>query len=128
DDDLFNPQRPTVHALDADTGAIVWQNTSEPNADASFAPTSAIPGVVFAGKDVGAVLRAYDATTGMKIAGFPVGVTLASAPAVVHGLVIVGSGSGARGPDPTDVANIEATLPVDITAFCVGGTRGCKSQ
>src|SRR5262249_41550500 len=42
DADLFNPQRPTVHALDADTGAIVWQNTAEPNADASFAPTSAI--------------------------------------------------------------------------------------
>ena len=58
DDDLFNPQRPTVHALDADTGAIVWQNTTEPNADASFAPTSAIPGVVFAGKDVGGALRA----------------------------------------------------------------------
>jgi polyvinyl alcohol dehydrogenase (cytochrome) len=126
DDDLFNPQRPTVHALDADTGAIVWQNTTEPNADASFAPTSVIPGVVFAGKDVGGTLRAYDAATGAELASFPVGATLASAPAVLHGLVIVGSGSGARGPDPTDPAEIEATLPVDITAFCVAGTRGCE--
>ena len=125
DADLFNPQRPTVHALDADTGAIVWQNTAEPNADASFAPTSAIPGVVFAGKDVGGALRAYDAATGAELASVPVGVTLASAPAVSHGIVIVGSGSGSRGPDPTDPAEIEATLPVDITAFCVAGTRGC---
>ena len=127
DQDLFNPQRPTVHALDADTGAIVWQNTTEPNADASFAPTSAIPGVVFAGRDVGGALRAYDAATGAELASFPVGATLASAPAVLHGLVIVGSGSGARGPDPTDPAEIEATLPVDITAFCAAGTRGCEN-
>ncbi len=116
-----------MHALDADTGAIVWQNTTEPNADASFAPTSAIPGVVFAGKDVGGALRAYDAATGAELASFPVGATLASAPAVLHGLVIVGSGSGARGPDPTDPAEIEATLPVDITAFCAAGTRGCEN-
>ena len=128
DDDLFNPQRPTVHALDADTGAIVWQNTSEPNADASFAPTSAIPGVVFAGKDVGGELRAYDASTGTELGSFPIGLTLASAPTVVGGLVIVGSGSGSRGPDPTDPAEIEATLPVDITAFCVAGTRRCRLQ
>jgi outer membrane protein assembly factor BamB len=128
DDDLFNPQRPTVHALDADTGAIVWQNTTEPNADASFAPTSVIPGVVFAGKDVGGALRAYDAATGAELASFPVGATLASAPAVLHGIVIVGSGSGARGSDPTDPAAIEATLPVDITAFCVAGTRGCETS
>jgi len=127
DQDLFNPQRPTVHALDADTGAIVWQNTTEPNADASFAPTSAIPGVVFAGKDVGGSLRAYDAATGAELASLPVGVTLASAPAVLHGLVIVGSGSGSRGPDPTDPAEIEATLPVDITAFCAAGTRACEN-
>jgi polyvinyl alcohol dehydrogenase (cytochrome) len=127
-DDVFNPQRPTVHALDADTGAIVWQNTAEPDADASFAPTSAIPGVVFVGKDVGGVLRAYDAATGTKLASFSVGVTLAAAPAVLGGVVIVGSGSGARGPDPTDPAEIESTLPVDITAFCVPGTHGCPPK
>ena len=127
-DDIFNPQRPTVHALDADTGRIVWQNTTEPNADASFAPTSAIPGVVFVGKDVGGALRAYDAATGAMLASFPVGLTLASAPAVVDGTIIVGAGSGERGSDPTDPAAIEAALPVDITAFCVAGTRGCRAQ
>ncbi|HYV57098.1 MAG TPA: PQQ-binding-like beta-propeller repeat protein [Candidatus Nitrosopolaris sp.] len=126
DADLFNPQRPTVHALDADTGAIVWQNTAEPDADASFAPTSAIPGAVFVGKNVGGALRAYDAATGAQLATFPVGVTVASAPAVVGGTVIVGSGSGSRGPDPTDPGQIEAVTPVDVTAFCVAGTQGCQ--
>ena len=38
------PQRPTVHALDMDTGAIVWQNDEQTTSDASFAPTSGIPG------------------------------------------------------------------------------------
>jgi outer membrane protein assembly factor BamB len=128
DDDLFSPQQPTVHALDADTGRIVWQNTSEPNADASFAPTSAIPGVVFVGKNVGGALRAYDAASGALLASFPVGVTLASAPAVMNGTIIVGAGSGARGSDPTDPAAIEAALPVDITAFCVAGARGCPAR
>ncbi len=128
DDDLLTPQRPTVHALDADDGAVVWENTTEPNADASFAPTVAIPGVVFAGKDFGGALRAYDASTGTLLASVPAGVTLAAAPALVDGLVIVGSGSGARGADPTDPAEIEATSPVDVTAFCVAGTRGCVSQ
>ena len=128
DDDLFDPQRPTVHALDADDGAVVWENTTEPNADASFAPTSAIPGVVFVGKAVGGALRAYDAATGAKLGSFPVGATLASAPAIVDGLVIVGSGAGARGSDPTDPGEIQATLPVDITAFCVPARRGCESH
>ncbi len=74
------------------------------------------------------MLRAYDAAAGAKLASLSVGVTLASAPAVVDGLVIVGSGSGSRGPDPTDPAEIEATLPVDITALCVVGTRGCAAR
>jgi len=125
--DLLNPQRPTVHALDADTGAIVWQNTGEPNADASYAPTSGIPGVVFVGKDLAAVLRAYDAGTGALRASvaLPSGFTLASAPAVVDGTVILGAGSGERSRDPTDVANVLSHSPQPITALCVGGTPDC---
>jgi outer membrane protein assembly factor BamB len=126
-DDTFNPVRPTVHALDADAGTIVWENTTEPLADASFAPTSAIPGVVFVGKDLGAVLRAYDAGTGLGLASVPLpgGFTLASAPAVVDGTVILGSGAGERSDDPTDIANITAHLPQNVTALCVAGTPGC---
>jgi polyvinyl alcohol dehydrogenase (cytochrome) len=125
--DLLNPKRPTVHALDADTGAIVWENTMEPNADASFAPTSAIPGVVFVGKDLGATLRAYDSATGALLTSvtLPVGFTLASAPAVVDGTAILGAGSGERTGDPTDVSEIASHAPQNVTALCVAGTPGC---
>ena len=124
--DVFNPTRPTVHALDADTGAIVWENTAEPNADASFAPTSAIPGVVFVGKAVGGTLRAYDASTGSNLASVavPMGFTLASAPAVVDGTVILGAGAGERSRDPTDEANVAAHIPQNVTALCAPGP-GC---
>lgn len=125
--DIFNPTRPTVHALDADTGAVVWENTAEVDADASFAPTSAIPGVVFAGKEVGAVLRAYDAGTGSNLVSvsLPMGFTLASAPAVVDGTVILGAGAGERSDDPTDEGNVAAHVPQNVTALCVAGTAGC---
>ncbi|HLK13110.1 MAG TPA: PQQ-binding-like beta-propeller repeat protein [Candidatus Binatia bacterium] len=123
--DLLNPQRPTVHALDADTGAIVWENTAEPNADASYAPTSAIPGVVFVGKDLGGALRAYDARTGALLASVPVGFTLASAPAVVDGTAILGGGAGERTGDPSDPADAAAHVPQPVTALCAAGTPGC---
>jgi len=125
DSDVFTPQRPTVHALDLDTGAIVWENTAEPNADASFASTSAIPGLVFVGKDVGGALRVYDAATGMLLTSVGVSFTLASAPAVVDGLVILGGGAGQRSDDPTDMANTVSKIPVKVTALCVAGTRNC---
>src|SRR5438093_11223395 len=128
DEDIFTPQRPTVHALHLDTGAIVWENTSERNADASFAPTSAIPGLVFAGKTLGGAVRVYDATTGTLLTSVGVSFTLASAPAIVDGLVILGAGAGQRSGDPTDSADAASKIPVKVTALCVAGTRGCDPR
>jgi polyvinyl alcohol dehydrogenase (cytochrome) len=126
-DDVLNPSRPTVHALDADTGAIVWQNTTEVNADASFAPTSAIPGVVFVGQVLGAAVRAYDASTGERLGVFalPGSITLAAAPAIVDGTLIVGGGAGERSDDPNDQGNIVSHAPTNVTALCAAGTPGC---
>jgi polyvinyl alcohol dehydrogenase (cytochrome) len=125
--DVLNPDRPTVHALVADTGEIAWQNTTEPDADASFGPTSAIPGVVFAGKVLGGTLRAYDAATGVRLDAIPLprGFTLASAPAVVDGTVVLGAGAGEHSGDPTDEGNVAAHVPQNVTALCVAGTAGC---
>jgi outer membrane protein assembly factor BamB len=99
-----------------------------PPADASFAPTSAIPGVVFIGSVLSGTLRAYDAATGAKLASLvlPGGFAVASAPAVVDGLVIVGAGVGARSADPEDPANLASYMPQPVTAFCVPGTGACE--
>jgi outer membrane protein assembly factor BamB len=134
--DPFNPQRPTVHALDKNTGEVVWQNTLEQDADASFAPTSAIPGIVFVGsvpssppplgvQPIG-FLRAYDAATGEKLTSFPVGFAVASAPAVVDGIVIVGAGVGERTGNLADPAEIVSRIPQNVTALCVPGPPHCK--
>ena len=71
--DVFTPQRPTMHALDMDSGAIVWDNggVGGIDNDASYAPTSAIPGVAFTGSVFAPQLRGWDADTGALLyAGF----------------------------------------------------------
>ena len=109
-----------MHALDKNTGEILWQSIG----DASFAPTSAIPGVVFVGS-VGGFLRAFDAATGAMLTGVPVGFAVASAPVVVDGIVIVGAGIGERTGNPQDPAEISSRIPQNITALCVPGTHYC---
>jgi outer membrane protein assembly factor BamB len=126
--DVFNPQRPTVHALDLETGAIVWQNTGEPTADASFAPTSAIPGVVFIGGAATGTLRFYDAASGTRLGGVPIAFVLASAPAVVDGLVLVGGGVGEQSDDPTDPADFVSRIPQSLTALCVPQSLACDAD
>jgi outer membrane protein assembly factor BamB len=122
---LGNPQRPTVHALDAGTGAILWQNTAEPTADASFAPTSAIPGVVFVGSATSGTLRSHDAATGARLGGIGVGFALAAAPAIADGTVLVGAGTGARSSNPSSPGEIASRTPQNVTALCVPGTAAC---
>jgi hypothetical protein len=82
---------------------------------------------VFVGKDLGGTLRAYDAGTGSNLANVPVpmGFTLASAPAVVDGTVILGAGAGERSRDPTDEGNLAAHIPQNVTALCAAGVPGC---
>ena len=122
---VLNPQRPTVHALDAGSGAILWQNTGEANADATFAPTSAIPEVVFTGSILSGNLRFYDADDGTKLGNVNIGTSVAAAPAVVDGLVLVGAGIGTRTGNPMDASEITSRIPQNLTALCVPGTPAC---
>jgi polyvinyl alcohol dehydrogenase (cytochrome) len=78
---VFTPQRPTVHTLDMQTGAVLWQNTAEIGADASFSSVSGIPGVVFVGGALSGALRSYDAATGAKLGAVQLTFVLASPPA-----------------------------------------------
>ena len=86
---MFPPQRPTVHALDLDTGAIVWQNqlVDALGGDASYGPTSSVPGVVIVGSVITPHLRMFDADDGTLLVdrniGFPGGLSGISSGAAV---------------------------------------------
>ena len=123
------PQRPTFHALDMDTGAVVWDNSAITNSWASFAPTSAIPGVAFGGQVPFAVLNMYDTEDddGTRVKRYDLdNAALASAPIVVDGMLLVGGGIGTRtqtGSGPSDIA---AGTASPLTALCVPGTPTCN--
>jgi outer membrane protein assembly factor BamB len=128
-DDSSNPQQPAFHALDLDTGAVVWQHGSDADpALASFAPTSAIPGVVFSGSVSPGNLRAFDTRgdSGELLAEFPLSLAaVASAPVVIDGTLLVGQGIGARDENPANLSDVTSRAPSPLIAFCVPGTPGC---
>jgi len=129
DDAVFNPQRPTVHALNMDSGAVVWDNAADTTALASFAATSAIPGVAFAGQVPGAFSRAFDTEgdAGTQIGNYNLGnAALASAPIVVDGMLLVGGGIGTRTSTGSGPSDISAGVPSPLTALCVPGTPTCN--
>jgi outer membrane protein assembly factor BamB len=126
--DPLDPQRPTVHALDMNDGSIVWQNTAEPNADASFAPTVAIPELVFVGSVLGGQLRFYDTDTGDKLGSRSIGFAIACGSTIVDGTLLVGGGIGELSANPNSAAYITAQVPHDITALCVLGASGCPAR
>jgi outer membrane protein assembly factor BamB len=127
------PQRPTMHALDMDTGAIVWDNGARVGlaGDASYAPTTGIPGVAFAGTVLAPVVRMWDTAAGTLLRSFFVAeidlvtpTAVASGSAVVDGTLLVGHGIGTRG-DPHDFNDQISRVPRAVVALCVPGTRGC---
>ncbi len=131
-DDVLNPQQPTVHALDMDTGSIVWQNVgaSGLEGDASYGPTSAVPGVMIVGSVITPHLRFYDTATGALVADHGVGAPgtvsgVASGATVIDGTVIVGAGIGARSSGGSSPGDFAAYTPSAIVALCVPGTAGC---
>jgi outer membrane protein assembly factor BamB len=122
-DDVFDPQRPIMHALDLDTGAVVWQGGAV-EGDASYSPASAIPGLVFTGGVVGPELRAWDAETGelrfaQNLSPDVFANAVTSAVAVVDGTVITGTGIGTRTGDPHDAEDFVSRLPREVIALWV---------
>ena len=122
------PQRPTVHALDMDTGAIVWQNDEQTTSDASFAPTSGIPGVAFIGSVLPSIARAYQTNddSGTQLLSFAAGgVAVASGAVVIDGTLLFGVGVGQRASDRSAFQDIVSRLPNPLIALCVPGEPGC---
>ncbi len=131
-EDVINPQRPTVHALDLDTGSILWQNVgaSGLSGDASYAPTSAVPGVMIVGSVITPHLRFFDTATGELVADHVVPAQetfsgVATGAAVVDGTVITGAGIGARSSGGSSPGDFAAYTPSSVVAFCVPGAPGC---
>jgi outer membrane protein assembly factor BamB len=122
------PQTPVFHALDMDTGDIVWETNGAAAPDASFAPTSSITGVTFFGSVLPGRLRAHrtDDDSGTQLLRLTIpGIALASAPVAIDGTLFLGGGIGVSTGDPGDIQEIVSRLPVPLTAWCVAGTDGC---
>lgn len=131
-EDVLAPQKPTVHALDLDTGVPVWQHdvAGFPAGDASYAPTSGVPGVVIVGSVITPHLRLFDATDGTLLFDEVIGNAgtfsgVSSGAAVVDGTLVVGTGIGARSSGGSSPGDFAAYTPADIVALCVAGTLGC---
>jgi polyvinyl alcohol dehydrogenase (cytochrome) len=121
-----DPQRPTMHALDIHTGGVVWNNAADTGSFASFGPTSAIPGVAFAGQVPAAILRAFGTASGALLGQTDLtNFALASAPAVVDGIVLVGQGIGTITASGNSISDITARADSELVALCVPGTPGC---
>jgi outer membrane protein assembly factor BamB len=119
------PQQPVFHALDMDSGAVLWQQNSNP---ASFSATTAVPGVTFTGTALGAVLRARDADNGNALDNFALDNAGMGAPTVVlDGMVLVGEGIGSRTATGSQASDLVANLPAAMNALCVPGTSGCAA-
>lgn len=119
--DLASPQRPAAWSLDTTTGSVAW---SVPEAIASFAPTSAVPGVTFMGS-IGGTIFGFDTATGAELVRLGVGGPASSPAVVVDGRLFVGAGTGARGGSPAAIAFQTSLIPNVISAFCVAGSPGC---
>jgi outer membrane protein assembly factor BamB len=120
---VFQPQKPSVHAFDASTGAVLWENS---DVDTSFGPTMGAPGLAFTcstprpninifNRDSGALLKAQQAST------VPSGI--ASGPTIVGDLMFVGGGTGAHNSGSD--AEAEAVRDTPLSAFCVVASPGC---
>ncbi len=74
--------------------ALAWQNSvSDPGPWSSVSPPTVANGVVYYGNGVGNKEFAFDAATGTKLwdSGTTIGGAIYAAPAVVNGMVFVGS-------------------------------------
>lgn len=110
---LGDPSRlVSVHAVDAATGAVLWQSPSLP----TYAAATYAGGVVFAPSTTAMTANAYDAGTGRLLWTMPLGASPASGMAVAGSSVYLGAGlsylSAAGQPLPPQLDGIWAfTLP-----------------
>ena len=123
---ISHPQKPAMHALNANDGSIAWQNSG---VDTGYAPTSGVPGLAITGGTPRPNVNVFNRASGellKSVLAAPVPSGVASAPTIVGGQLFVGAGTGAfnSGAD----ADREARRDTPISAFCVSGTPGCVAN
>jgi outer membrane protein assembly factor BamB len=126
------PQQPTIHALDLDDGAILWQNGTGdyPDGSATFSPVGATKKLMFVGSLLFQNLRVYDTESGELLLNRLVGDGsfggVASGALAIDGTILVGTGIGAL--DAGESAEITARTPSSLVALCVPGSKGCPKD
>ncbi|OFV92000.1 MAG: hypothetical protein A3J75_04525 [Acidobacteria bacterium RBG_16_68_9] len=128
---ITDPQLPAAWALHMSDGSVAWSNAE---ARPSFAPTGAVPGVVFMGTTFLSTkhgfLDAYATADGARliqldVKSLPGGAS--SVPAVVGGMVFVGGGVGVFGR-PGGQSYLSGSVDTPISAFCLRGAPGCTDD
>jgi polyvinyl alcohol dehydrogenase (cytochrome) len=79
---------PYYHAIDGETGGVIWRGTAAP----SYAASATVNGVVFHGA-LDNLLKAFDADTGRLLWSAPLLGPISSGPAIVGDSLYVGSGT-----------------------------------
>jgi len=120
---ISRPQKPSVHALNADDGSIRWQDSA---VDTSYAPCMGVPGLALCGGTPRPNINIFDRVEGpllRSVQAAPVPSGVAAGATVVGGQLFVGAGTGAfnEGSD----AEREAMRDTPLSAFCIEGTPGC---
>jgi outer membrane protein assembly factor BamB len=124
--ELTRWQLPAAWGLRATDGQVLWSNG---DAQPSYAPTSAIPGVTFMGGLFSFKMHSYDTDSGERLFNSPfLGGPLASAATVVDGEVFIGTGVGERSRNPDSVAHQQSLFPSHVTAFCLPDDCDCPAE
>jgi len=88
-------QQPTMHAFDPVARSVPWEQNG--GASSAASAVSGSPAVVFNGTLFPPSLRAFDAATGTPLQSFTFPGSVNSSPAIVGGLLVVGSGNSFNG-------------------------------
>ena len=86
-------QEPSLHAFDATTGAVRWQQVHA----LSFAPTTVAGGMVFNGHATDPLIQVRDATTGLLVTTLSLPATSDSGVSVSRNALFFGTGSSEQG-------------------------------
>ncbi len=113
---------PYYHAIEAETGALLWRGAQAP----SYSASAVVNRVVFSAA-LDSVLRAYDGETGRVLWAAPLAGPSSSGPAITNDSVYVGAGTSSSDACQKDAPGSEACLAAfDEVLGQTGGVHGFR--